>query len=117
MKGDRIIAQSSLMLNTQDEVLPVYKPKLNPDGSFVTAFDGSVVLERAGGVKSGSTGTVQGDPIRVHRTQLYHLQLNSATALGGNNDFMPVYPIFLDIYQQIGWLPVDHIRVVSGGKI
>ena len=116
MKGDRITAVSSIMFNTEGEVLPVYDLQRNPDGSIVTAFDGSVVLRRIGGVKSGSTGVVVDEPIKVHKSQLLHLQ-GQTTSLGGTNDFLPVYPIFFDTYQLLGWLPADHMRVTGGGRV
>ncbi len=115
MKGDRVVIQSALMLNTADEVLPVYGPAKLPTGQLKESYDGSYEFQRLGGVKSGSTGTIQGNPLKIHRTQLMHLQNAPATAaLGGTNDYVNMFPVFLDHYQQMGWFPVDHIRVVSG---
>jgi len=116
MKGDRIVVASSLMFEQTDEVLPVYKPMTDASGNFKTSFDGSVLLEQVGGVKTGTTGIVKGDPIRVHRTQLLHLRSSSAASLGGTNDLITVFPVFLEQYQQDAWLPGDHIRVASGGR-
>jgi len=116
MKGDRITVVSSLMFETKEEVLPVYAPVLNPDGSFKTTYDGGVELARLGGVKSGSSGTIQGPSIKVHKSQLLHLQ-EQTSALGGTNDFQSVVPVFLDAYQQVGWFPTDHVRVVGGSRL
>jgi len=52
----------------------------------------------------------------AHRTQLHHLRSQGTTSLGGTNDFINIFPVFLEQYQQIGWMPVDHIRIVSGGR-
>jgi hypothetical protein len=103
MKGDRIVVSN---------ILVVYKPRTNLDGSFVVSFDGTVVVDQAGGVKVGSTGVVQGDPIQVHRTQLAHLQKTTAGLSG--NDFVSVFPVYFDQYKLVGWLPSDHVRVVAG---
>lgn len=116
MIGDRISVQSSLIYETQDEVLAIYRPRLNSDGTFMMSHDGSVILEKAGGVKAKSTGTVNGDSIKVHKSQLLHLQ-NETTSFGGTNDFVSVIPIWFDHYQQLGWVPSDHVRIVGGGKL
>lgn len=116
MKGDRVQIISSLMFDTKDEVLPVYRPVLNESGVPRRFHDDTVEISSVGGVKSGSTGTVQGDPMKVHRSQLLHLA-EQKTSLGGTNDFFYVVPVYLDAYQQIGWFPTDHVRVVSGGHL
>ena len=115
MKGDRVKIVSSAMFDSTGEVLHVYAPVTNQDGTPQVTFDGMVVVKSVGGVKSGSTGIIQGDPIRVNRLQMHHLQGNGA-ALSGN-EYINLLPVFLDTYQQIGWFPVDHIKVISGGTL
>lgn len=112
MKGDRVQVISSLMYDTKDEILHVYTPVLNPDGTPQMTFEGHIVIKSNGGVKSGTTGVIMGDPIKVNRLQLHHMQNQSATI--GGNDFSFVVPVFLDTYQQTGWFPTDHVRVVGG---
>lgn len=114
MKGDRVKIVSSLMFENKEEVLPVYEPVWNPDGSLQFGHDNACSLNRMGGVKNGSTGIIEGDPIKVHRSQLLHLQ-NTGASLGGRNDYIEVFPVWLDHYQQRGWFPADHLRVVAGG--
>ena len=115
MKGDRVQIKSGLMLSSNDEVLPVYSPTKLSTGQLKESYDGSFEFQRLGGVKSGTTGTIQGDPLKIHRSQLLHLQNIPATAaLGGSNDFISMFPVFLDYYQQVGWFPSDHIKIVSG---
>lgn len=116
MKGDRIIVGNSMDLNENGSVLAVYKPRTSPTGEPAFAHDGSVLLEQVGGVKVGTTGFIDGPALMAHRTQLHHLRSNGTTSLGGTNDFINVFPVFLEQYQQIGWLPVDHIRIISGGR-
>jgi len=115
MKGDRVQIKSGLMINTADEVLPVYSPSKLGNGQLKESYDGSYEFQRLGGVKSGTTGTIQGPPLKIHRSQLLHLQNVPATAaLGGTNDFVNMFPVFLDYYQQVGWFPSEHIKIVSG---
>jgi hypothetical protein len=115
MKGDRVVISSALMLHTADEILPVYGPAKASNGQLKESYDGSFEFQRLGGVKTGSTGTIQGTPLKIHRTQLLHLQnVPPTAALGGTNDFVNMFPVFLDHYQQVGWFPSDHIRIVSG---
>jgi hypothetical protein len=116
MKGDRIVVGNSLELTENGAVLAVYRPRVNEQGEMIFAQDGGVLLEQIGGVKVGSLGFIDGPSLLTHRTQLLHLRTENATSLGGTNDFAPVFPVFLEQYQQIGWLPGDHIRVVSGGR-
>lgn len=115
MKGDRVQVVSNMLHINQDEVIHVYMPVTNPDGSLTATYDGYAVIKSAGGVKAGSTGVIHGDGIKVHRLSLHHLQ-GQGTALSGN-EFMIVFPVFLDAYQQIGWFPSDHLKVISGGLL
>jgi len=116
MKGDRVKIVSSLIFENKEEVLPVYEPVWDAKGALMFSHDGSCSLTRQGGVKNGSTGTIEGDPVKVHRSQLLHLQ-NAAASLGGTNDFVEVFPVWLDHYQQRGWFPADHLRVVGGSVV
>lgn len=116
MKGDRVKVVSSLMFDNPEEVLPVYEPVWDGRGNLQFSHDGSCSLNRLGGVKNGSTGVIEGEPIKVHRSQLLHLQ-NASTSLGGTNDYIDVFPVWLDHYQQRGWFPADHLRIVGGGVL
>lgn len=112
MKGDRVQIVSSMMHIADGEIIHVYAPVANPDGSLQVTFDGFNVVKSAGGVKAGSTGVIQGGGIKVHRAQLHHMQ-GQSTAISGN-EFIMVFPVFLDTYQQVGWFPSDHLKVVAG---
>lgn len=112
MKGDRVQIVSSMMHINEGEVLHVYSPVTNSDGTLHTTFDGFNVVKSIGGVKAGSTGVIQGGGIKVHRLQMMHLQ-NQPTAMSGN-ETVTVFPVFLDTYQQVGWFPSDHLKIVGG---
>lgn len=116
MKGDRVtITNSMTNMNTED-VLHVYKPRVDGNGQLIFGFDGSAVLDNVGGVRVGTTGTIQGDPLKVHKTQLLHLASKEGASMVGTSDFIMVFPVYLDQYQQIGWFPGDHIKITSGGR-
>ncbi len=115
MKGDRVQITSAMLHTQADEVLPVYGPAKLQNGQLKESYDGSYEFQRLGGVKAGTTGVIQGPPLKIHRTQLAHLQqVQSTVALGGTNDYVNMFPVMLDYYQQVGWFPVDHIKIVSG---
>lgn len=119
MIGDRvkIVAGFSLENQAGEGVIPVYEPVWNPDGSLSANGDGSANIRRVGGVKQGSTGAVEGDPILVHRSQVLHLAQQTSMVLGGTKDFVHMVPVWLDHYQQRGWFPSDHITIVAGGRL
>jgi hypothetical protein len=109
-KGDRVrIGDGS----TWDEsvVVSVYEPRWQPDGSLYLDHFGAAQVVRLGGVKGGTFGTIAGPSIKVHRTQLFGEQ--NVPTMGGM-DLVHVFPIQLDHYQRLGWLPTHHIRVVGG---
>lgn len=115
MKGDRVQITSAVIHLQADEILPVYGPTKLQNGQLKESYDGSYEFQRLGGVKTGTTGVIQGPPLKIHRTQLLHLQNTPSTAaLGGTNDFVNMFPVFLDYYQQVGWFPSDHIKIVAG---
>lgn len=117
-QGDRVVIGTGYIWESKNqegktEHVMVYKPLIKEDGSFQTTPDGSVMIERQGGVIAGSTGTIRGVPISVHRSYLHNHE-NYVSNLG-SNDQVQLVPVFLDHYQQLGWFPVDNVRV-SGGS-
>jgi hypothetical protein len=117
MRGDRvrITSRTGTMVEAENtsEMVFVYAPKIDPvTKQFMKANDGSVIVESLGGVNVGSTGTIQGNPIMVHKTQLKDFE--GVVGLG-NNDVVPLYPVFLDKYQRDGWFPGHHVKIMAGG--
>jgi hypothetical protein len=109
--GDRIrIGNGSIW---DDSVtVPVYSPRWEANGTLNIDHFGACATIRLGGVKGGTTGTINGPPIRVHRTQLLE---DKTTAPIGGVDLIDLFPIQLDHYMQVGWIPVHHLRIISGG--
>lgn len=115
MKGDRVQIVSSMLHISPEEVLHVYAPVKNSDGTPTVTYDGFNVVKSVGGVRAGSTGVITGEGMRVHRLSLLHLQ-GQGTPLSSNETVM-VFPVFLDAYQQVGWFPADHLKVVGGSTL
>jgi hypothetical protein len=111
--GNRYLWVETKKADGTYEMVMVYSPLLKEDGSQQYTPDGSVIVQRQGGVLVGSTGVIKGDPITVHASYLHDYQ--GPTAYGGN-DLVKLVPIFLDKYQKLGWFPVDNIRIYSGSK-
>jgi len=116
-QGDRVVVGTGYVWESKNqegetEHVMVYKPVLKEDGSAVMTPDGSVVIEKQGGVVAGSSGTIRGESISVHKSYL-HDHKNYTASLGGN-DKVQLVPVFLDQYQQLGWFPVDNIRIIQG---
>ena len=115
MKGDRVrIGATGTFREERGALVYVYEPQKDPNkpGYYLQAGDGSVIVESMGGVVAGTTGVIDGQPVKVHRSQLKSYQ--GVPGLG-TNDFVLVYPINLDLYQRVGWFPVDDIKIMSGG--
>jgi len=117
-QGDRVVIGTGYVWESKNqegktEHVMVYEPLWKNDGSPQVTPDGSVMVEKQGGVIAGSTGTIKGNTINVHRSYLHDTPI-SAGSLGGN-DTVQLVPVFLDHYQKLGWFPVDNVRI-SGGS-
>lgn len=115
--GDRVVVGTGYVWeaknqNGEKELVMVYAPMLKENNQLQVTPDGGVVVERQGGVVAGSTGTIKGDPINVHRSYL-HNQRDYPAGIGGT-DFIQMVPVFLDYYQKLGWFPVDNVRIFGG---
>lgn len=90
-----------------------YSPIVDQNGQPKLMPDGTTIVENAGGVAIGSVGTIVGPQIDVHKSYLHNAQ-DYAASLGGT-DKVQLVPVMLDIYQRVGWFPIDNIRIYSGG--
>lgn len=116
MKGDRVrIGTVGAFKEAPGALVFVYEPRKDPNkpGHYLLAGDGTVLVESKGGVKAGESGTIQGLPVKVHRSQLK--DYNGVPGLGADDSIL-VYPVFLDHYQQLGWFPVDNVKIMAGGR-
>lgn len=112
MIGDRVIIGGSGILAGSDMVV-VYGPRRDAAGEMIWDKTGTIAsVERLGGVKAKSTGTIAGPPIRVQRTDL--IDSGDRTPGLGGYDLIDLYPIHLDEYQKVGWFPADNMRVALG---
>lgn len=111
--GDRIVVGDGYHWKESDgQKTMAYEVVLNEHGGHLQTPDGGTVVSSAGGVICGSTGTINGPTINVHRSYI-HENNERSTAMG--NDFAQLIPVMLDKYQRVAYFPVDYVRIFSGG--
>jgi len=114
--GDRVVIGTGYVWEERTgdkrEVVMTYAPLLKEGGGHQVTPDGSAVIEAQGGVVAGSTGTIHGPAINVHRSYLHNMA--DMPAGFGGADLVQVIPVMLDKYQRVGWFPVDNIRIFGG---
>jgi hypothetical protein len=113
MLGDRVrIGATGTFKEEAGTTICTYRPKLDGNGNYILAGDGTVLIEMVGGVTAGSSGTISGPAIKVNRTELK--SYNGVPGLGVT-DTVLVFPVMLDKYQQVGWFPNDDMKIMAGG--
>lgn len=94
---------------TNEDMVLVYKLMEDSKGHMIVDTTGGALVERAGGVKSGSQGTIMGPSIKVPRRCLIEYK-DVPAAMG--TDLVDIYPVQFDHYAGIGFLPGDAIKIV-----
>jgi hypothetical protein len=112
-QGDRVmIVDGSGVISSTDSMVLAFQPRRDPQGEMVWDRTGTIAsVQRVGGVKARSTGTIAGPAIRVRKEEVV---TEEYTAGFGGQDLLELYPVFLDTYQQIGWFPSGNMRIVMG---
>jgi hypothetical protein len=90
----------------------VYEPITRGDGYYVIESSGGVQLQRLGGVKGGTLGTVAGPSIQANRLSLLG---EERTPTMGGNDLVHLLPIRFDYYQRVAFIPTKNLRIIGGG--
>lgn len=111
---DRVMAKpvgSGTVFNTatKDDMVLVYKPVTDSRGNYVYDSAGGISVERVGGVKAGSTGTIVGPSIKTPRKLLMEYA-DVGNAMGP--DLVDMYPVQFDSYSGIGFLAGDCLKIV-----
>lgn len=99
---------TAFMSFKEDDMVLVYKTVMN-ENSMVFDSTGGAIVQRAGGVKAGTRGTVVGPSIKVPRRCLIEYK-DVPAAMGV--DLVDLYPVQFDTYSGIGYLPGDAIKVI-----
>lgn len=107
--GDRVRIGAPGIIEGTDNVV-VYGLTKDQDGNVLFDSYGYALVQNLGGVKPGTTGTIQGPPVRVHKSGL--IDKNRGAGFVGSVDIVDLYPVFLDYYQQLGFFPSDVMRIV-----
>ena len=109
--GDRVTVGDKYTWKPESGIVVMtYLPRTDITGNVEIAPDGSVAIQNAGGVKVGSTGTIHGAAISVHRSYLHDSKEYSK---GLGTDMVKLLPVFLDTYQRVGYFPIDYLRLVG----
>lgn len=107
-----MIVDGSGVISSTDSMVLAFQPRRDPQGEMVWDRTGTIAsVQRVGGVKARSTGTIAGPAIRVRKEEVV---TEEYTAGFGGQDLLELYPVFLDTYQQIGWFPSGNMRIVMG---
>lgn len=112
--GHRVMAKpvgSGTVFNasTKDEMVLVYKLMNDGKGQMIFDTTGGALVERAGGVKNGSVGTITGPSIKVPRRCLIEYK-DVPAAMGV--DLVDLYPVQFDAYGGVGFLPGDALKMI-----
>lgn len=112
-QGDRVmVVNGSGIIGDSVDNVTVYVPRRDSQGEMIWDISGQIAsVQRMGGVKARSSGTIAGPPIRVRSEEI--ITVDRTAGLGGV-DLVELFPVWLDFYQQAGWFPSTSIRIVSG---
>lgn len=112
-QGDRVmIVNGSGVISDDKTNIVVYAPRRDAAGEMIWDTTGRIAsVQKMGGVKPRSSGTIAGPPILVRREELVGYE--GVPGLGGA-DVLEMYPVFLDHYQSTGWFPSSNMRIVLG---
>jgi len=94
---------------TNTDMVLVYRLLEDKQGQMIIDTTGGALVERAGGVKAGSMGTITGPSIKVPRRCLIEYK-DVPAAMGV--DLVDLYPVQFDAYGGIGFLPGDAIKMI-----
>lgn len=109
--GDRVkIGNGSIWDDTV--TVAVYEPRWNVDGTLLVDHFNAAMITKVGGVKGGTLGIIKGQPIKVHRVQLFGEE--NVPNLGGV-DLVNLFPIQFDYYFKEAYVYTNHFRIVQGG--
>lgn len=107
MLGDKVIVGDGYHWKESDgQRVMAYMPKLDSEGQWIVVDGKTVMVEPVGGVICGSKGIVDGNIIRVNRSNIH-----SSTKGYGGNDFVELIPVNLERYQRVGYFLIEHIRI------
>lgn len=87
-----------------------YMPKLDQNGEWIITPEKTVLVESVGGIVVGSKGVIDGNIIKVSRSNVSSL---AHTKGFGASDFVELVPVNLEKYQRVGYFPVEHVRILG----
>ena len=108
--GDTVKATRGYLF-TGDEPIPVYNVAVDEHNSYVVNSEGVCTPTFVGGVKTGTTGVIDGHPVKAMRAMLKGYE--KVTGFGSTDTVM-LFPVRWEAYQQVAWVSADHFLIQSG---
>lgn len=111
--GDTVrIGHGSAIHGVSSDNVPVFDLEKNEHGQVRLDINGCAYPRAIGGVKGGSTAKIVGDPIRVQRS--YIERMAGAVKSVGGADYVMLFPVKFDYYQQTAFVHQDHMHLSHG---
>lgn len=107
--GDKIKATHGYLFEGETP-LPVYDVAVNDRNEYIIDDYGCCNPVFIGGVKPGTIGTVDGNPIKAQKVSLKGYE---KTPTVGGIDTVMLYPVMFEFYQKVAWISVDHFLVTG----
>jgi hypothetical protein len=105
---ERVILGRRQLDKIISEKIPVYDAKMEGGEVFVDQ-GGHGFLSIAGGIDAGETGHISGSPIKVYKSTL---KMIDKSEIMGGNETTNAFPIHLDRYNRVVWVPSDFIHMI-----
>lgn len=109
-QGDRVKVGAGFLHAGTDNIA-IYHVDVDSKGIYIVNDDGVAIPKPIGGVTPGSTGTVDGHPVKVEKRRLFGYE--KVPSLGGV-DTVLLFPVHFDKYKQTAWVPQDFFKVIDG---
>lgn len=108
--GDRVKVGIGT-INIHPDTVPIYSLNTDNFGNVLVDAHGSVSPKVIGGVKGGSVGEIVGEGARVIKSLLKGYD-DGAASMG--LEFVQMYPVKFEYYQQTAWVPQNHVHIFQG---
>jgi hypothetical protein len=111
--GDSVrIGHGSAIHGVSTDNVPVFDLERDERDNIRWDINGCAYPRAIGGVKGGSIAKIAGDPIKVQRS--YIERMSGAVKSVGGLDYIMIFPVRFDYYQQTAFVHQDHMHLIHG---
>lgn len=111
--GDSVrIGHGSVVHGVSTDNVPVFELEKDEWGNVRCDLNGCAFPRPVGGVKGNSTAKIVGDPIKVQRS--YVEQMTGAVKSVGGSDYVMLFPVHFEHYQQTAFVHQNHMHLTHG---